>query len=82
MLLTDSGAGGADLAGRTLEFDIGAFADAAFTVTSAVTALAVLGHAGGLIHGAVAGAAGVVGVAHALPAFAAPVSWREIAHGC
>lgn len=79
MLLTDSGAGGADLAGRTLEFDVGAFAGATFAVTSAVTELPVLGHARGFIHGAVAGTAGVVGVTNALPAFAASVSWRETA---
>lgn len=78
MLLADSGAGGADLAGRTLELDVRALAAAALAVASAVAQLPVLGHARGFVHGAVAGAAGVVGLADAPPALAASVSWRDI----
>lgn len=74
VLRADAGAGGADLAGRTLEFGVGAFAGAALTGTASVADLSVLGEAGGGLQGAVAGAAGVVGIADALPAVAAPVS--------
>lgn len=45
VFLTDSGTGGTDLTGWTLEFNVGALADATFTVTSAVAELPVLGHA-------------------------------------
>lgn len=78
VFLTDSGTGGTDLTGWTLEFNVGAFADATFTVTSAVAELPVLGHARGFIHGAIAGTAGVVGITDALPAFTASVSWQEV----
>lgn len=78
VLLTDSGAGGADLTSWTLEFDVCAFAGATLTFTPAITELPVLGHARGNIRGAVAGTAGVSRVTNALPAFAASVSWQEI----
>lgn len=74
VLSADAGAGGTDLAGWTLEFGVGAFAGSAFASTAAVTDLAVLGEAGGSLQGAVAGAACVVGVADAFPAFTASVS--------
>lgn len=75
VLSADTGASGTDLTGWTLEFGIGAFAASAFTSTAAVTDLPVLGEAGGGFQGAVAGAACVVGITDALPAFTASMSW-------
>lgn len=75
VLSADAGAGGADLAGRTLEFGVGAFADSTFTCTAAVTDLPVLGEAGGGLQGAVAGTTCVVGITDALPAITAAMSW-------
>lgn len=74
MLNADTGAGGTDLAGWTLEFGVGAFAASTITYTAAVTELPVLGKAGGSLQGAVAGAACVVGITDALPAFTASMS--------
>lgn len=75
MLDADTGAGGTDLAGLTLEFGVGAFAYSTFTFPATVTQLPVLSDAGGLIHGAVAGAARVVGITLADSAHALTVSW-------
>ena len=75
VLSADARAGGTDLAGWTLEFGVGAFAEAALTGTAAVTDLPVLGEAGGRLQGAVAGAACVIGITDALPALTAPMSW-------
>lgn len=77
VLGADSGAGGADLAGRALELGVGAFADSTLAFAAAVADLAVLGQAGGRLQRAVAGAARVVGVADALAALAASVSWHK-----
>lgn len=74
VLCADAGAGGTDLTGWALEFGVVALADAAFTFTTAVTFLSILSETGGNLHGAVAGAARVVGVTDALPAFTASVS--------
>lgn len=81
VLSADAGARGTDLTGRTLEFGVVAFADSALARTAAVTDLPVLGKAVGSVQGAVAGAAGVVGVTDALPAFAAAVSWKSTGDG-
>lgn len=75
MLEADTGAGGTDLAGWALEFGVRAFADSTFTLPTTVTFLPVLGKAGRSIHGAVAGAARVVGVAYAPPALTSAMSW-------
>lgn len=75
MLRADTWAGRTQLAGRPLKLGVGALAGAALAVPTAVTDLPVLGDAGGVIHGAVAGAARVVLVADAHPALAAPVPW-------
>lgn len=74
VLSADAGAGRADLACRTLEFGVFAFADSTLAFTAAITELPVLGKAGGFIQGTFAGIACVVGVTDALPAFAASVS--------
>ena len=76
----DAGAGRTDLAGWTLEFGIGTFADAAVASTTAVADLSVLGEAGGRVQGAVAGTACVVSVADAHPAFTASMSCLEQRH--
>lgn len=75
VLETDTGAGGTDLTGWALEFGVRAFADSTYTLPTAVTFLPVLGKAGGSIHGAVAGAACVIGIAHAPPALTSAMSW-------
>lgn len=75
MLGADPRAGGTQLAGGPLELGVGAFAAAALAVAPAIADLAVLGDAGGVVHGAVAGGARVVLVADAHPALAPPVSW-------
>lgn len=75
MLKADTGTGGTDLAGWALEFGIIAFADSTFTLPTTVTFLPILGKAGGSIHGAVTGAACVVGVTYAPPAVTSAMSW-------
>lgn len=75
MLNANAGAGGTDLAGWTLELGVGTLAASTFTCAAAVAYLPVLGQTGGSVQGAVAGAAGVVGITDALPAFAASMSW-------
>lgn len=75
MLGADTWAGGTQLAGRPLKLGVGAFAGAALAGSPAIADLPVLGDAGGVVQGAVAGAARVVLVADAHPALAAPVSW-------
>ncbi len=74
VLSADTGAGGTDLTGRTLEFRVVAFADSTLTSTAAVTDLPVLSETGGGVQGAVAGTACVVGLTDALPAFTATMS--------
>lgn len=75
VLSADTGTGWTSLACWTLEFGVGAFADSTVTCAATITDLPVLGEAGGGVQGAVAGAACVVGITDALPAFAASVSW-------
>lgn len=75
VLSTDAGAGRTDLTGWTLEFGVGTFANAAFASTTAVADLSVLGQAGGSVEGAVTGAACVVGITDARPAFTASMSY-------
>lgn len=75
MFCADTWAGRTHLAGRTLKLRVGALADPALAVPTTVTDLPVLGDAGGVIHGAVAGAAHVVVVTDAHPTLAAPMAW-------
>lgn len=77
MLGTDAGTGGTQLTGGPLEFGAGAPAASTFALAAAVTDLPVLGEAGGGVQRAVAGAAGVVCITDAFPAFTAAVTWQH-----
>ena len=74
VLSADSGAGGADLTGGTLELGVGALADATLAGAPAITYLLVGCQAGGGVQGTVAGAACVVGIADTHPALTTPMS--------
>lgn len=76
-----SGAGGTRLTGLPLELGVVANTGATLTGSSSVTDLTVFGQTRGLVQGAVAGAARVVGVADALPALTAAVSSTELVVG-
>lgn len=77
VLTADARTGGAGLAGGTLELRITTFADSTVAFPTTVALLPILGHAGGFIQGAFAGAARVVGITDALPALAAAVSCEK-----
>lgn len=76
-----SGAGGTRLTGLPLELGVVANTGATLTGSSSVTDLTVFGQTRGLVQGAVAGAARVVGVADALPALTAAVSCSKTKAG-
>lgn len=71
---TDSGAGGADLTGGTLELGVSALADATLAGAPAITYLLVGCQAGGGVQGTVAGAARVVGITDTHPALTTSMS--------
>lgn len=75
MLSAHSQAGGAHLAGGTLELGVGTFAGAALAVAPAVAELLVAGQTRAVVQGAVAGAARPHGVALAHSAVARSVTW-------
>ena len=77
VLGADSRAGGAGLAGGALELGVCTFAGATLAGPPAVTDLLVGGQAGGVVQGAIAGAACPVGIADTHPALTAPMAWQQ-----
>lgn len=70
---THSWTGGADLTGGTLEFGVGALADATVTRAPAIANLLIAGHTCGVIQGAITGASSPHQITDTNSAFTASV---------
>lgn len=74
---THSWTGRADLTGGTLEFGVGALADAAVTRASAIADLLVAGHTCGVVQWAIAGASSPHWLTDTNSAFTVSMPWNE-----